>query len=192
MTDNVRITLDTADLKAGVAALGARFPVALTRALSRTATSARALMVQEIAADTGLGANKVRAAIAINKYGKTAVQVEAKGKRIPLIEFGARGPEPSRGKGRGVSYRLPTGRGNAPHAFIATMPTGHRGVFERKPNAEHKKAHKGGRTMLPIRELFGPSIVNVFRKFLPDGAKRATEALRTNLQHEVQFALTRR
>lgn len=186
------MTLNTADLMAGIAAIGSRFPSALSRALSRTATSTRALMVQNIAADTGLTSRKVRDSIAINKYGSEAVQVEAKGTRIPLIEFGARGPEPSRGKGRGVSYRLPTGRGNAPHAFIATMPSGHRGVFERKPNAEHKRAAKGGRTMLPIRELKGPSIVNVFKKFLPDGAKRAQEVLSTNLRHEIQYVLSRR
>ena len=53
------------------------------------------------------------------------------------------------------------------------MPSGHRGVFQRKSNAVHVKSKKGGRTMLPIRELFGPSIVNVFKKYLPNGAARA-------------------
>jgi len=186
----VRITVDSSDLRAGLVALGARFPAVLARAMSKTAISSRQTMVELISDDTGLSQPKVRENVRVIKHGADGAQVEAKGKRIPLIEFGARGPDPSRGKGRGVSYRLPTGRGVAPHAFIESMPgTGHRGVFERKANAHHTKNAQGVRTSLPIRELKGPSIVNVFRKYLPDGAKRAVEAMKTNLQHEISFAL---
>lgn len=193
MSDQVvRVTVDMTDLHAGLDALGRRFPSVLARAMAKTAVSARQTMVEAISADTGLAQAKVRENVRIIKSGADGAQVEAKGKRIPLIEFGARGPEPSRGKGRGVSYRNPGGRGVAPHAFIATMPGGHRGVFERSPDAVHKRSPKGGRTMLGIRELKGPSIVNVFRKYLPDGAKRATESLKTNLQHEISFALSGR
>jgi len=75
--------------------------------------------------------------------------VEASTKRIPLIKFSARGPEPSRGKGRGVTYRVGRGRQRHSSAFI-TKVGGHRGVFERK-----------GRRRLPIQEHFGPSVGRV-------------------------------
>jgi hypothetical protein len=83
-------------------------------------------------------------------------------------------------EGRGVSWSLPSGRGSDAHAFIATMPSGHRGVFRRT-----------GIARLPIRELRGPSLVHVFRKFLPAGAARATVALMTNLRSEIAFATKR-
>jgi len=52
----------------------------------------------------------------------------------------------------GVSYRLSrtAGRKRIEHGFIATMPSGHRGVFAR-----------GGPSRLPIREARGPSIWKV-------------------------------
>lgn len=52
----------------------------------------------------------------------------------------------------GVRYRLSrtAGRKTIEHGFIATMPSGHRGVFVR-----------GGPSRLPIREARGPSIWKV-------------------------------
>jgi len=49
----------------------------------------------------------------------------------------------------GISYRLSrtVGRKRIEHGFIATMPSGHRGVFAR-----------GGPSRLPIKEARGPSI----------------------------------
>lgn len=38
-------------------------------------------------------------------------------------------------------------------AFLATMPSGHRGIFHRKPNATHRRRRLDGqRTQLPIEE----------------------------------------
>jgi len=53
---------------------------------------------------------------------------------------------------RGVSYRLSrtAGRKTIEHGFIATMPSGHRGVFKR-----------GEPSRLPIEEKRGPSIWKV-------------------------------
>jgi len=55
-------------------------------------------------------------------------------------------------KPHGVSYRLSrtAGRKRIEHGFIATMPSGHRGVFARKRPSR-----------LPIREARGPSIWKV-------------------------------
>lgn len=181
----MRVTtkLDTSDWKAGIESLRKKFPQAIKRALKRAGTSGRAEMVRQIAADTGLPQTRIRSEIKIITVGDTAVQLEVAGTRVPLIDFKAKGPEPSRGRGGGVSYRLPGGQGRAPHAFIATMKSGHRGVFQRRA---------GGTDRLPINELFGPSLVHVFDKYLPQGAERAQESLVTNLRSEIAFALSRR
>jgi hypothetical protein len=116
----------------------------------------------------------------VNELGAYGIQLEITGNRIPLIDFAARGPEPSRGRGRGVSYRLPGGRSRDPHAFIATMPSGHRGVFKRT-----------GKERNPIIQSHGPSLVNVFRNKLDFGAERAKAALEEQVRLVIAFALSR-
>jgi len=187
----VNVELNTADFKAGVDALKSKFPYALRRALKRAGTSGRAEMVKAIAADTGLPSRRIRDEIKINELGSSGIQLEIAGRRLPLIDFRARGPEPSRGRGQGVSYKLPGGRGRAEHAFIATMRSGHRGVFQRSPGARATKTAKGW-SGLAIYQLHGPSLVRVFEKFLPLGAQRAMEALIANVKSEIKFALSRR
>ena len=187
----VNIKLEDAQFQAAVASLQKRFPAVVWRAVDRAGTSAKAAMAQAIAADTGLPSRRISAKIKTMKLGASGVALVVEHEpRIPLIDFKAKGPEPSRGKGRGVTWSNPGGgRNNDPHAFIATMPGGHRGVFVRKGGATSQRGKAGkGWTTLPIRELFGPSLSNVFKKFLPLGAKRAEETLRTNLQHEINFA----
>ena len=80
----------------------------------------------------------------------------AQGRPIPLIEYSA-----NELKGKGVSVSVLNGRKLIKGAFIATMPSGHRGVFVREENAKHKKMMTRGKPSwhaLGIRELFGPSI----------------------------------
>jgi hypothetical protein len=148
----------------------------LIRGLNRGIGAARTFLVKEIARDTGLKSGDVRSKLFLREATASlpVASLAASKKRLPLILFGARGPEPSRGKGRGVSYRLPGGRGRAPHAFLATMRSGHRGVFARV-----------ARGRLPIRELRGPSLGRVFAKFRPDAIARANAVVLSTLQHEI-------
>jgi hypothetical protein len=158
-----------------------RAPNAIRRALNRGAVSARTFLVKEIAKDTGLKSGEVRDAIKIREATaqNLTAEVSITGKRIPLIKFNARGPEPSRGRGRGVTARGPGLAGRYPQAFIATVGSGrHRGVFQRRTKAR-----------LPIRELFGPSLPHVFGKLIPEAAKVGEASLVKNLQHELAFAL---
>lgn len=158
----------------------AKLDRAVVRAINRAIGAARTVEVREIAADTGLKSRVVRDALKMRTavLGRPEATLAASLQRLPRMDFNARGKEPSRGKGRGVSWSgLRGGRITGPHSFLATMASGHQGVFVRK-----------GRARLGIRELFGPSIGHVFRKFLPLAEARAREALVTNLSHELQWA----
>lgn len=181
----VDLRFDDRDLKAGIESLRQKFPQAVRRAVLRAGNSGKTVMVRLIAADLGIAQKRIRDEIRVSQVGEAGVQLEVVGGRIPLIEFNARGPEPSHGRGSGVSYRLPSGQGRAEHAFIATMkgPQGglHRGVFQRR-----------GPHRTPVVELKGPSIAHVFAKYLDEGAARAQEALVTNMRSEIAFALSRR
>ncbi len=166
----------------GFGGLKRRFPTVVMRAMNRAATSARADMSRQIASDTGLKVGDVRDQIRLElaTTSRLVARLTARGRRVPLIDFKARGPEPSRGRGRGVSVKLPGSKsgGRYPHAFIATMRSGHRGVFKRV-----------GTKRLPIVELFGPSLVRVFLKFRSGVRARAIDTLKKNIESGWRFAL---
>lgn len=160
-------------------ALGRTGKVAVSRALNRAATAGRTAMVRAVKAETGLGSRFLSKEVRIEKSTANAPRatVTAQGRRVPLIAFKAKGPEPSRGRGRGVTTSLPGAKGRLPHAFIARMPSGHRGVFQRK-----------GKRRLPIEEQFGPSAPELFEKHFPAFARAAGESFDKNLRSEISFA----
>lgn len=176
-------TIDTRAAEAALRRLGDQAALAMARALNRTAKGAETDAVRAIAENMRIKQQDVRKSMRLKRATQTLLQAEvvATGKRIPLLAFRARGPIPSRGKGGGVRYDLGAGRSLAPHAFIATMRSGHRGVFQRKPGA--------GRA--PIYELKGPSIPKVFgdRTILSAIQARAERDLVTNLEHEIAYLL---
>ncbi len=151
---------------------------AMIRSLNRGINSAKTLMVSRLSKDVGLKSKDVRDALPVTQatFSRPVARLATSLKRIPLIKFGARGPEPSRGRGNGVSYRLPSGNGRVSKAFITTMASGHRGVFVRKAQAR-----------LPIRELFGPSLGHVFAKYRAEALARAREMFETNLARELKW-----
>jgi hypothetical protein len=174
-----------------------RMPKAVARSLNRGAVSARAAMIPAIVADTGLKASKVREAMSIKNAtpDRLVTHLQARGARIPLIDFRGKGPEPSRGKpGRVVTAGLKGGAGRYPGAFIARMPanknaeSGHRGIYMRKGTGARMSRGAWSKN-LPIRQLYGPSIVHVFTKFHALGIKAGEESIRKNLAHEVSYML---
>lgn len=163
-------------------------PQAVSRSMNRAAASAVTAISRAVATDMRVQQRRVRDAVHVQPAQPTrlVVAVFASAKRLPLIAFGARGPEPSRGRGSGVRATTPARR--YPHAFIATMKSGHRGVFERKEKSRSRKKLKPGSPGLPIVELFGAinraRVCEVHRcrpralpRAVPEGAARQSQAL---------------
>ena len=114
---------------------------ATVSALNRTATTVRAAAVREIRKEyPGLKAGGIREELAITRATRAKLEatVSLRGGRIPLIDFSARPTN------KGVTVQVKRGRKLIPHAFIATMKNGHKGVFVRS---------KGGK---PVQFRFGP------------------------------------
>lgn len=178
---NVVVKFDAAAVTRMLANLGDNLPKVVSRALNKTIASAQTDMKREIAQDIGIKVGVVAKNLKISKASTSnlVAKLRAFGKRIPLIQLGAKGPIPSRGKGHGVTYRLGGKTRRIPSAFIATVGKGeHKGVFKR---ATTKR--------LPIRELFGPSIAQVFSKKLPSVQKKAEEQFVTEVDRAIKSLL---
>lgn len=185
---NVIVNFHTEQAVSAFDQLGRRGESALRRALKRTTASVRASMASDIAKDIGLPVGKVRDEMRVSVSGdELESTISISGRRIPLINFGARGPEPSKGRGRGVSATSEGQRKRYPNAFIATTASGHRGVFIRAKSLA-RKSRGAWSANLPIIELRGPSLPLVFTKHLPDAVSQAQATLMKNLQHELSFA----
>lgn len=165
-----------------------RVTKATKRALNRAITAARTVMARAIARDTGIKVGDVRDRhLRMTEATlRPEVRLAASLKRIPQIQFDAKGPLPSRGQGRGVSFRVGQGRTRLPHAFLARMRSGHVGVFTRKGPGQTKSPRAWSKN-LPIRERKAAPIGYFFRKYRSIGIARAQEAFATNLHHELTF-----
>lgn len=177
---------------------------AIPRALNKTATTARADASRQIRSEGyGIKAGDIKAAIAIRKatLAEITATLQVRGRPIPLIKYSARATKD------GVVVSVKNGRLLVKHAFIATMPSGHKGVFVRVDSASHARllASKGIKAYgfkrkanykhgLPIRELFGPGIPSAFRNEAVQKAMQ--EAVRKRfpvvLGQELNYIRTRR
>lgn len=184
------MTVDTTRWQRALDQLGKRGQVAIARGLNRTAASERTALARAVSQDMGLKVATARNAITVQRAtgARLTARVVARGKRLPLIDFKARGPVPSRGRRGGVTYVMRGERKRLPQAFIATVSrageggqhAGHRGVFVRV-----------GRRRLPIKQLYGVSVARSFQNQLPAGEARRNAVLLTHVQHEIEYELSR-
>jgi hypothetical protein len=149
--------------------------VATPRALNKMADQVKVGAAREMrSAGYNLKVGDIKKGLKIIRAtaGSLTATVTASGRPIPLIGYGARQTA------KGVSVDVLKGRKVISHAFIATMPNGHKGVFIR-PGKQHKRLAKNGKVVwsgLSIKELFGPSV--------PDGLANA--AVQATLQRLVE------
>lgn len=163
--------------------------VAMMRAINRMAEQVKVQAAREVrAAGYGIKVSDIKAAIRIQRATQSSLtaRVVASGRPIPLVKYGARQTA------RGVSVKVQKGRKVIPHVFLATMPNGKVGVFEREAGGKHRKVNKGGKVQwhqLPIRELYGPSIPDGMANSAVSQALQAMIAQRfpTLLEHEQKW-----
>lgn len=181
LENDEQLTIDLRDTSKRVTA-------AMVRGLNRGVSAGRTVMTQRISHDVALKARDVREAISLLEATAAypVARIGAGLRKIKLIDFGAKGPEPSRGKGRGVRAKLPGGAGVYPDAFITVLRSGHRGVFSRVPDVERRSAGAWSKN-LPVYELHGPSLGRVFAKYRPEGLARVEEMFIKTFDHEMRF-----
>jgi hypothetical protein len=162
---------------------------ATVRALNKTADQAKVQASRQIR-DTGynLKAGDIKAAMRVMRASpdNLVASVVTSGRPIPLIKYGARQVK------AGVSVNVLKGRKVIQHAFIATMPNGHTGVYVREAGGKHVKVRSSWH-QLPIRELFGPSIPEAIVNSAVQEALRAfiVDKFPSILQQETRYWQTR-
>lgn len=167
-------------------------PQAMSRGLNRTATEALTLTSRRLSQSTGLKVKDVRGRIAVEratqKNWRSAIRFRAGG--LPIVRFGhEQNPQgvvwrPSRGKR--ILIR---------HAFKATMPSGHTGVFLRARYAKGRFIHMEGRPKreaiyeqkVRLQEIFAQSQQEMNQVYIESLAR-----LEKNIHDQVQLILRRR
>ncbi len=178
--------MDTRQTEAALRFLKAKAPQAISRSLNRARTSGRVVLVRAIAQDMKLSQKVVKKHMGERDATPTKLVAELSGdlKRIPLINFGAK-------QFKRAGVKANTGRGRKSYGktfFIATMPSGHVGVFSRTLPST-KRSPGAWSENLHIQEKRGPSVGHVFTKHMPAAQKRALEVLPKNLEREFRHVL---
>jgi len=133
----IQIGLDDREFAAVSKRLGSRLPAVGVRALNRTIRGVHAEASRLIRAEINIPANRVRRDLHVRRASAatlTATLLLAS-KPTPLIVFKARATR------RGVTYQIEKdeGRKLLRGAFIATMASGHTGVFSRHAKKVKKR-----------------------------------------------------
>lgn len=145
------------DLIGQLEALRGRANVAFANAMNGTIATCFFETTQGLAKDLGLDPKRVGEGMSVVKAGPMHLYaaVSVSSERLPLTLFS---PEQT---ATGVAYRLRGGQGFVPHAFLATMRSGHQGVFRRRSLERPERRGRKG-SWLPIDELRGPSLGRAF------------------------------
>jgi hypothetical protein len=169
-------------------------PTVISRGINRTATSARAELNRRLFKHLNLPKKRIGQNIKLYKALSTRWQatIDIFTRAVPLIHYGARTL-----KGKGVSYAILRGGGRKKiitpptSAFIQTMPSGHVGVFRRRPGGPIAVSKLGSRY---IYELKGPSVGAAFEG-APGMAVQvqwwAAAKLEKNIDDQVAFILNK-
>jgi len=166
------------------------------RALNKTVRTGRTAASKIIRKTVNVKAKAVNKSLKIEraKKGKPVARIQSTYKAIPVIEFSG-----VRQTKKGVSVRM---RKDMPRklfrgAFIATMKSGHKGVFRRLGKQYLKRWSPGrkqtrGTENLPIKELYGPPVHNIFGDKINEIIRVSDGVLEKNLDHEIKFELSKK
>lgn len=159
---------------------------ATPRALNSTATTVRAEAARRVGKTYNIKIGAAKGQMRIDKAwkGRLLAKIVVSGRPIPLIEFDARpsGPHSGGVGGRNVSVRVKGKRKQLRNAFVATMNSGHRGIFVRMQRGK-------GSGRLPIKELFSLSLPVAFtQKQIMDALMQVAAArFQETLRQEMRF-----
>lgn len=188
MSLDVRIEIDD---RSRLAELARRAPHMTARALNKAARQTRTHISKIVRQTYNIRKAELDAGMILRRatpQHEVAV-LSVKGSLLPLILFSARQTR------QGVTFAILRGkRARIGDAFIATMPSGHEGVFRRKPGWKHKRLGPGRWHGLPIQEPRTISVAHMVgsRKIFTEAAHFFHERFPIVFEQEIRFEALRR
>jgi hypothetical protein len=183
---------DVARIQRLLAQVPRQVPQVISTALNKTATTARKEAAQKLSKITGLKVNYVRNLMALYKATRKYWQAKIwiKDWMIPATKFvrslNSKGYTQFTKAGSNAAIEFKTLKGNdlsEETPFLATMPSTHQGLFQRK-----------GIGRLPIQELYGPSLAEVFvgsTGVVEEVQRNAVKYLAKNVDGQVKRVLAK-
>lgn len=148
----------------------------LLRSINRTLPGSRERWQRDIREKVNLSAAAVKRRFHIKRanFNRKKGEIIVSRQAVGLIDYDAKQTQ------RGVTFRVIRGasRQRLEHAFIATMKSGHKGVFTRK-----------GKERTPIRERYSSAVVEVAQDYLDDVQAVSEERFLSEFFHNLDFYL---
>lgn len=181
MSLTVKTEWDTAALRAMAERLSARnFSRAMSVAVNASAKTLRGKARSRVAKRMGIPGKAVDKSFKVEPFAEPSsllADVVGTGRAIPLINFAAKM------KGEGTTAKA-WGEGKLyPSTFVATMKSGHTGVFKRVGDRRSEEGNELG-----IKELWGPGVAQEMSReeVLGAIAGEGSDLLQRNVQRQLQ------
>lgn len=175
----IRYELDKRQLRSverGLKKLGSRMPAILSRVANKTATSARMSLSRELQGTYTEKPSKLKQNIELEKASHVdpVATIRVSGKSQPAIYFhhlkGGRGGAKLQVRTGGSPVALVSSTGR--RAFIAKMPSGHEGIYQRRAGRYMKKSPRMSRDNIAkksqhtewIKQIHSPSPVKMVKR----------------------------
>ena len=155
---------------------GRKLEKALAKATTSAARALRAAATKNVRQRKRFKVSKLKKSLPLRRVNAQEWRMDVSGEPMPVAAF------PHRQTAKGVSVAINQGqRKLIKSAFVATMKSGHRGVFRRV-----------GKGRLPIEELFTTRVSDVFNDngMLPFVLARTQDVFRSTLERLMPGALT--
>lgn len=199
---SITIKINPEDLKKVERMLGdiqGMVPKVISRSINDTLSGVKTDASSEIRTVITLKKSTVDATFRTVKANTTHLSglFESKGSPVPLIEYGARATK------TGVSVQVKKGnpRSLIKGAFIATMKSGHTGVFWRQwhqavSKPTNKKIPYGKlpkRYRLPIAQRYGPRVPDILENqpVMSVVLTKAGDRMHKNIERELNYELSK-
>jgi hypothetical protein len=189
---------DLAEVERTMTGIKNGYPKVVSRSFNRTITGVRTDSVREIQKVITPKAKTIRSTFTIKKasFRNLRAAVKSTGRPLPLIEYSARATK----RGVTVQVKKKSVRTLWPGAFIATMPSGHKGIFSReKPPYRTDKSTKlpwarfPRKFRLKIHEQWGPRVPDIMEnaEVIKPILQKAWDRLLKELNHQIDFELNK-
>lgn len=170
-------------------------PSVLSKAINRTITNIQKQMTDEVRKTYIVKAGEAKKTLTIKKSNKNTLSgkiISTTDKKIPLIGFKVSPAKPRQYKPPEIykskikqitSMHGLTGSADRSKGFVARMPSGHIGVFQRKKGSDRQQ----------IAELFGLPIPYMFgtKEVAKEIGEKGNEFLKKVIDQEINYLLSK-